>query len=138
MKLSYSPEASFEFQFTCEPPSPARRAAVDAIRHWGNSVALVSFAAAGHGYTNTDCFFGVTYPGDLDEYDLTQRPPIPAGYVEVIAWYGERDGITHLLPEREYVELLRQYLWLTNQPDLSERVSALMAAKFPTLPEVPA
>ena len=34
MHLSYEPNASLEFQFSVEPHTPERKAAIDAMRNW--------------------------------------------------------------------------------------------------------
>jgi hypothetical protein len=47
-------------------PQPA---VVASIRAWSRLPDLASFAVARHGFGDTDGGFGVTYPGDLDEYD---------------------------------------------------------------------
>lgn len=127
MKMTYSPDSEIEFQFTCEPNTPARKAAIDAMRHWRSSEELVAFAEARHGYTDTDGFFGISYPSDLDESDRANGDSIPDGIVEAIAWYGAHEGPRNQLPEEEYLELLMQFLLLNRHADLAIRIRKLLA-----------
>jgi hypothetical protein len=126
MKLVYFPDADLEFQFACEPNTPARKAAIDAMRSWSNIAQLVTFAEARQGYENTDGFFGITFPSDLDESDRANGVSIPEGFVEAKAWYGAHDGEVHQLPETEYLELLRQFLVLNKELELASRVDKLL------------
>ena len=126
MKIIYSPGAEIEFQFSCEPHTAAHKAAIDAIRNWPNLSDLVAFAESRHGYENTDGYFGITYPGDLDDYERSNGNSIPDGYVEANAWYGASDGETHKLLESDYLELLRQFLSLKNHKELVERIDKLL------------
>lgn len=127
MELSYDPSASFAHQFSCRPSNPAREAAIDAIHNWKSVSQLVDFAEARHGYQNTDGFFGIFYPSDLNEFDRANGDPIPNGMIQANAWYGAHDGPIHLLPELEYLELLRQYLTLLGKLELACRISRLIA-----------
>lgn len=109
--------------YSISPNQPALAAALDAICHWRNPEELAAFALARHGYCDTDGFFGVTYPDDLDEYDrLISRENIPEGFVEIIAWYGEHHGPSHLLEEKVYLEILRQYLSLCGEAEAAQRL----------------
>ncbi|MFN3149071.1 hypothetical protein [Bremerella sp.] len=127
MKLTYNPDADSEFQYKCAPHTPARKAAVDAIRNGPSVNDLVTLAEARHGYTNTDGYFGITYPSDLDDHDRANGESIPNGFVHAIAWYGANNGETHELPERDYLELLRQFLLLNQREELANRVRKLLA-----------
>jgi hypothetical protein len=126
MKLTYSPNAEAEFRYTCEPNTAGRKAAIDAMRHWSNVEDLVAFAEARHGYEDTDGFFGITYPTDLDEFELANGHAIAEGNVEANAWYGAHDGPTHQLPEKEYLELLKQFLTLNGRASLAGRIDKLL------------
>jgi hypothetical protein len=88
----------------------ARQAARGAIRCWRDPAALAVNARERRGYMNTDVGLGITYPGDLDEYDLATGGAIPDGYVEVTAGYREGDFVVHLLAEGEYLNILAQEL----------------------------
>ena len=127
MKLIYSPNAEIEFQFTCEPSTVARKAAIDAMRHWSSLAKLVAFAEARHGYGDSDGFFGIIYPSDLDEFDRANGHSICEGNVEAFAWYGAHEGETHQLPEIEYLELLRQFLTLMGHPSLARQIDKLLS-----------
>ncbi|MEW4454482.1 hypothetical protein AB1L30_17535 [Bremerella sp. JC817] len=126
MKLIYSPHAELEFQYTVEPYTAARKAAIDVIRNWSTITDLVAFAESRHGYENRDGFFGITYASDLDDFDRANGISIPNDYVEANAGYGASAGETHQLPESEYLELLRQFLVLNNRPELATRVETLL------------
>jgi hypothetical protein len=98
-------------------------AALDAICNWRSPEELVAFAQERHGYCDTDGFFGITYPGDLDDYDRhVLGVNIPEGFVEAIAWYGERHGPSHLLEEATYLEILRQYLLLRGKAEAARQL----------------
>jgi hypothetical protein len=67
-------------------------AVVNSIR-WSRLPDLASSAVARHGFGDTDGSFGVTYPGDLDEYDrAVEGATIPDGFVEVYGCWGPPDG----------------------------------------------
>jgi len=105
--------------------TPAHKAAVEAMRHWSTPSQLVRFALDGHGYMNTDSFFGITYPNDLDEYDRANGENIPPGYIEVSAGNGDPHGDTHLILETVYVELLQQFLIAKELPDMADQIAKL-------------
>lgn len=126
MKLLYSQHAALEFQFTIEPCTAARTAAIDAIRTWSNFADLVVFAESRHGYQNTDGYFGITYPSDVDDFDRANGHSIVDDFVEANAGYGVSAIETHQLPESEYLELLRQFLVLKDRPDLATRIEILL------------
>jgi hypothetical protein len=89
-----------------ETPDP-ETAVRDAIRHWSRLPELAEFAARGHGYTDTDGGFGVTYSGDRDDYDReVDGYSIPPGYVEVCGFWGPPGGYRILVPESFYLEIL--------------------------------
>ena len=125
MQLRYDPHASLEFQFSVEPHTPERKAAIDAIRNWSDDEQLAKFASERHGYMNSNSHFGITYPTDLDDVDRANGGNIPAGYVQAIAGYGDPHAETHLIPELEYVELLRQYLVIKNMPAMADEITEL-------------
>ena len=125
MKLIHDPSKTEEFKFTVEPFSEAGKAAVDAIRNWRTPGDLLKFARERHGYGNSDGFSGITYPGDLDDYDRADSESIPGGSVEAYAWHGATNGDTHVLSELEYLSLLCQYFEACGQHDVASRVEAL-------------
>jgi hypothetical protein len=83
----------------------------DAIRHWCWLPELADFAVQRHGFGDSNGGFGVTYPGDLDEYDLVVRgDSIPAGFVRAYGFWGPPDGYEVLVPEPTYLEILASEL----------------------------
>lgn len=91
-------------------PSP-ETAVRDAIRHWSRLPELSEFATQRHGFSNSDGGFGVTYPGDLDEYDrVIDGLNIPEGFVEVSGFWGLPDGYELLVPESYYLTILAEML----------------------------
>lgn len=92
--------------------TPERDAAVrDAIWHWSSLTDLAVFAARRHGFMNTDGGFGVTYPGDLDEYDReVDGVSIPEGFVQVCGFWGPPDGYEVLVAESVYLDTLAAVL----------------------------
>ena len=125
MKLVHDPSETEDFKFSVEPFSAAGKAAVDAIRNWQVLTDLVTFARERHGYGNSDGYFGITYPGDLDDCDRVNGESISEGNVEAYAWYGATDGDTHILSELEYLTLLRQYFSVCRQEDLAASIARL-------------
>lgn len=118
--------------FDCLPHNAARAAALDAMRSWSEPLALVRFARARHGYENQNGYWGIRYPGDLDEFALADKQPIPAGYVEALTGYGSSDEPAHVVLESEYLELLRQFLRLLGQPRSALEIAELLAKSGPT------
>jgi hypothetical protein len=122
MKVIYDSSAAQEFQFTVEPVSLVHKAAVDAMRHWHNIEDLPRFANDRHGYGDSDGYFGITYPSDLDEFDISQGESIAEGHVVASASYGDPHAKAFSLPESEYIQLLGQYLELSGKPELAKQV----------------
>ena len=54
-------------QYQITPDVPGLRCAIQAIACWSSLEGLSEFAVARHGYGNDSG--GITYPGDLDDYD---------------------------------------------------------------------
>jgi hypothetical protein len=103
-------------------------ACFDAIRHWYSPQQLVEFASQRHGYANSDGGFGVTYPGDLDDYDrYTEGRFIPAGYVVVNGFWGPPEGYEVFVPEAVYLTVLARVLAEEGFPGEAEQVRALLA-----------
>lgn len=65
---------------------------------------LSEWAVRGHGYNINDS--GVTYPGDLDDYDRAQGEHIAPGYLK--AYTGS--GREWLVPEPLYLAVLAEML----------------------------
>ena len=105
-----------------EPEAAAR----DAIRHWSQLPELAEFAVRRHGFGDSDGGFGVTYPGDLDEYDrVVDGIHIPEGFVQVYGFWGPPDGYELLVPEAVYLDQLGDMLALAGHAAETERVRSL-------------
>jgi hypothetical protein len=74
-----------------QAPEPVD-AARNAIRHWSRLPELAEFAARRHGFGDSDGGFGVTYSGDLDDFDRANGEFIPEGFVQVYGFWGPPDG----------------------------------------------
>ena len=93
-----------------EPPEPAA-AVRDAIRHWSRLPELAEFAVLRHGFGDSDGGFGVTYPGDIDEYDReVDGVRIAEGFVQVYEFWGPPDGYELLVTELVYLTELAAVL----------------------------
>ena len=101
-------------------------AVVASIRAWSRLSDLASFAVARHGFGDTDGGFGVTYPGDLDEYDrAVEGVNIPDGFVEVYGHWGPPGGYSLLIRESTYLEILAGVLVAKGLHSEAARVEAL-------------
>lgn len=86
-------------------------AALAAIRHWSDKPRLAQFALERHGFGDSNGGFGVTYPGDLDDYDRTvDGCKIPEGFVLAYGFWGPPDGYEVLVPEWLYRDVLAEVL----------------------------
>ncbi len=87
---------------------------------------IVSFAEEGHGFGIDGGYFDITYPADLDEYDIYVDgcEEIPEGMVELTFWY---DGYREFrIPLIKYLSYVREYLLMASQIELAERVEILI------------
>ena len=76
---------------------------------WPSPKKLVEYANKGHGYIGDDGYYGVTYPGDLDEYQKeVEGEFIPEGFVEVSFWDGSFNAIQ--ISEKRYLAELKAHL----------------------------
>ena len=107
-----------------ETPTP-QAAAREAIRHWSRLPELAEFAARRHGFGDSDGGFGVTYPGDLDDYDRASGEHIPDGFVQVYGFWGPPDGYEVSVPEPVYLDALALDLAAAGHPAEAERVRLL-------------
>jgi hypothetical protein len=71
---------------------------------------LVEFAVRRHGFGNTDGGFGITYPGDLDDFDHALGVCIPEGFLKVYAFWGPPEGYELVVPEFVYLTTLAEVL----------------------------
>jgi hypothetical protein len=88
-------------------------AALTAIRHLAcmSKERLVRCALDRHGYGDSNGGFGITYPGDLDEYDRkVLGRHIPDGFVLAYGFWGPPDGYELLVPEWLYRDVLAEVL----------------------------
>ena len=114
-------------QYELAPDTPPNRAMLDAMRSWSRAADLATFAAARHGYGNSDGGFGVTYPADLDADEL-EVMALEDGMVMVYAFFGPPNGTELAVPESQYLECLAAYLDALALSDDAVRVRALPAA----------
>ena len=91
-------------------------AALTAIRHWSNKSDLSQFATERHGFGDSDCGFGITYPGDLDDRDHREGRQIPEGFVQAYGFGGPPDGYEVLVPEWLYCDVLAEVLECLGMP----------------------
>lgn len=76
---------------------------------WPSPNKLVEYAKKRHGYMGDDGYYGVTYPGDLDEYQKeVEGECIPEGFVEVSFWDGSFNAIQ--VSEKRYLAELKAHL----------------------------
>ena len=98
-------------------------AALTAIRHWSNKPSLVQYALDRHGFGDTDGGFGITYPGDLDEYaHEVEGRHIPDGFVQAYGFWGPPDGYEILVPEWLYRDVLAEVLACLGMREEATRV----------------
>jgi hypothetical protein len=102
-------------------------AALAAIRHWPDKLSLVRFALDRRGYGDSDGGFGITYPGDLDEYAREiEGCHIPDGFVLAYGFWGPaQGGYEILIPEKLYLEVLAGVLEGLDLPHEAASVRAL-------------
>jgi hypothetical protein len=99
----------------------------DAIRHWSSLPELADFAVRRHGYGNTDGGFGLTYPGDLDEYErVVEGLHIPDGFVRVYGYWGPPAGYELEVSEALYLTTLEQALIEAGFQDEAKKVRTLI------------
>jgi len=82
----------------------------NAIRHWPSLVELATFALERHGFGNSDSGFGITYPGDQDEFDQVTNGVIPSGMIQVYGFWGPPEGYEIYVPEAVYLNHLAEVL----------------------------
>jgi len=76
---------------------------------WPTPEQLVQFANERHGYMGDDGYYGVTYPSDLDEYQIeVEGEFIAEGFVEISYWGGAHKETT--ITEQKYLEVLKAHL----------------------------
>ena len=113
-------------QYELAPDTPTNRAILDAMRSWSRAADLSGFAAARHGYGNSDGGFGVTYPSDMDADEL-EASGLEDGMVMVYAFFGPPDGSELAVPESEYLDCLAAFLDAHALAADAARVRALRA-----------
>ncbi len=93
--------------------------------NWPSDDELVEFAEKKTGYGGDDGYYGVLYPGDLDDYDKeVDGYHIPDGMIEVAYWNGDDDVIQ--VPEELYLQELLIYLKTNEKHELSSRIGKLL------------
>ncbi len=115
-----------------ETPEP-ETAIREAIRHWSRLSDLAEFAAHQHGFGDSNGGFGVTYPGDLDEYDRkVSGASIPAGWGEVYGFWGPPNGYEVLVPEQVYLTVLAETLAAAGHSEEAALVRSQAEQQKPT------
>jgi hypothetical protein len=85
---------------------------------------LVSFAEEGKGFMGDEGAYGLTYPENLDKYDKeVEGRSIPEGMIEVHYWDNGEQSI--LVPLKEYISTLREFLASKGDAKLSQRVDKI-------------
>ncbi len=87
---------------------------------------LINYAENGHGYMGDEGYFGITYPTDLDEYEIVHdKRNIPDGMVEIEYWDGEDKEV--LIPLLKYLEALKLVLQEKSESSLVSRVDIIIS-----------
>ncbi|CAN7676727.1 hypothetical protein [Acidovorax sp. LjRoot117] len=98
----------------------------EVISHWRTPAELASFAAARHGFGDSNGGFGVIYPGDLDEYQREiENACIPEGQVEIYGYWALPGGYEFQVSERFYLSVLAGHLKTIGLSNGANDVSAL-------------
>ncbi|MGU5761570.1 hypothetical protein [Aeromonas hydrophila] len=89
---------------------------------WPSPNELLDYANKRHGYMGDDGYYGVTYPGDLDEYQREVKGEyIPEGFVEVSFWDGSFNAIQ--ISEEKYLTALKVHLINCGCLELAQELS---------------
>jgi hypothetical protein len=101
----------------------------DVIAQWQFLSRLPEFATLRHGYCNSNNGTGVTYPDDLDEYDIEiEGTNIPQGWIQVFLFQDpilSGMGYEMLVPEHVYISALADALREANHWFQSVRMRRL-------------
>ncbi|WP_434155708.1 hypothetical protein [Pseudomonas sp. JZ134] len=89
-------------------PLSSEAACREVISQWSQLSELADFAERRHGYGSSDGGFGITYPGDLDEYDIeVEGIKIPNGSVLLYSYaFALPPGYELLVSEYHYLTVL--------------------------------
>lgn len=107
-----------------QSPEP-KTAARNAIDHWMRLSDLARFAEQSHGYGDSNGGFGITYPGDLDDFDRANGEYIPDGFLRVYGLWGSPAGYELLVSEVVYLGQLASVLLASGHTAEAERVWSL-------------
>lgn len=109
-------------------PISTEAACREIISQWSQLSELAGFAERRHGYGNSDGGFGITYPGDLDEYEIeVEGIKIPNGSVLLYGYaFALPPGYELLVSEHDYLTVLAHILLEQNLQGEAEKVRALM------------
>jgi hypothetical protein len=95
------------------------------IHSWPSDAQLVEYATQRHGYRGDDGYYGVTYPTDLDEYEIVvERRCIKDGNVEIAYWDGDFQAVQ--VSEAAYLEALDANLRSKGNAALADTVRSLI------------
>ncbi|TLD69291.1 hypothetical protein FEM03_18130 [Phragmitibacter flavus] len=103
----------------------------EAIACWSSIQELVEFAERRHGYSNSNCGSGVTYPEDLDEYEITLGEiSLARGQLKIYRYrIAIPPGWEILVAEQLYLQILSTVLRENGFFDEAEKVG-LIAKRF--------
>ena len=97
---------------------------------WPSDAELVEYAVKRHGYGGDDGYYGVTYPTDLNEYEIVvERRCIKDGNVEIAYWDGDFQAIQ--ITEAAYLEALEANLRSNENAALANKVRSVITALRP-------
>jgi hypothetical protein len=92
---------------------------------------LAEYAVNRHGFGDSDGGNGLTYPGDLDEYDREVAGiNIPEGFIQVYGRWGPPHGYELLVLETDYLTILGQMLADKGYSAECRQVRSLLSALY--------
>lgn len=108
-------------------PEPALAARIS-IRCCFRLETLAQYAVEGHGFGNSDCGFGISYPTNLDAPDRdVDEVIIPDGHVLAYGFWGDRrrGGYEVLVPKKLYLSVLADELTRAGMEPAAAAVRAI-------------
>jgi hypothetical protein len=94
---------------------------------WPSDAELVEYAVKRHGYGGDDGYYGVTYPTDLNEYEIVvERRCIKDGNVEIAYWDGDFQAVQ--VSEAANLEALEANLQSKGHAALAGTLRSLLTA----------
>lgn len=103
---------------------------LEVIGAWSKITELASFALKAHGFGDSNGGFGVTYPGDLDQYEReVQGENIPNGMVQIYGYWGPPSGYEMLVSEFLYLTTLARALREQGHSNEAALVETLLVSR---------